>query len=330
MLAFDLGTNEDPVGFDLDGLCTCYKGGAEACVSSVQHCDRGTSGIDNSVSQLVTQLDEDFANGRLAAAATEALTKGRGTILIEVTGYNGEKDDPDVAVYIYPTPGVQPLDDDGDAGANDGGASDAGIRDSGVRDGGIRDSGARDASTADGGLVTLPPNTAGGDTWYRHLRGVTQVSAGGPFVANVILRGHVSNGTLVVTRKEAVPVPFIGALDAQILGTTLVAAVEQDTGGRFVITKGTLSGSWPTEDALRVFSNFEDKGQPVCKGAPLSLLFLKPKVCDGADLRSDGKPTEKCNTLSFAMRIRTVPAKIGNVVDLGPAPKSSCPALTCD
>jgi hypothetical protein len=92
------------VGLDLDKTCTCLGEGA-SCVyppsATKDHCDK-SGGRDNAMAQLFSTIGlfvSDFSSAHFSAQAEQ----GAWSLLIRVAGYNGEADDAEVSVALYPT-----------------------------------------------------------------------------------------------------------------------------------------------------------------------------------------------------------------------------------
>lgn len=109
----DFGENaglDEPVGLDVDGVCTCSPGGGSCAYpawATEIHCDL-KGGIDNASGKLFKNITAlvggaAFGSGHYSTTASE----GRWSLLLRVTGYNGEKDDEKVTLSIY-TGGAMP------------------------------------------------------------------------------------------------------------------------------------------------------------------------------------------------------------------------------
>jgi hypothetical protein len=98
-----------PLGFDLDGVCTCP--GPPSCVSSQKQCD-GPGGRDGTGDSLFSLLDTFFAR-TTEGNFNQRIADGRVGLLIWVSGYNGGKDDPSVFASVLLSSGII---DDADAG----------------------------------------------------------------------------------------------------------------------------------------------------------------------------------------------------------------------
>lgn len=110
----DLGELSDPVpGLDLDKECTCFEGTGDSCATKqpMPQCD-SEGGIDSATSGLFKRLTMYLDSSNFGSALySSRADQGFWTILIKLTGYDGEPDDPVVNVTIFVSPGLgkQPL-----------------------------------------------------------------------------------------------------------------------------------------------------------------------------------------------------------------------------
>jgi hypothetical protein len=106
--SIDLGDTGNAVGYDLDHVCTCIDDGGPSCAGRAStlstYCDVG-EGVDNQFGKIVTMLEIAIPGFDSAAYSMKA-QDGTWSLLVQVTGYNGEKDDPTVQVAIYPCSGL--------------------------------------------------------------------------------------------------------------------------------------------------------------------------------------------------------------------------------
>ncbi|CAN5831260.1 hypothetical protein BH11MYX4_BH11MYX4_42120 [soil metagenome] len=105
-----------PQGYDLDGLCTCPDRPACGGPKPNEPCDPPDSGIDNVGDMLFRSL----AGQGLALDDTGlqmGIQQGQYGIIVRVTGYDGERNDPDVKVAVLNAAAVN---GDGGVPRNDG------------------------------------------------------------------------------------------------------------------------------------------------------------------------------------------------------------------
>lgn len=109
--SIDLGENTDkPPGYDLDGQCTCVNEAGPTCVGTKQQCD-APNGIDNTMASLMKLVSLAAGTGSFGSSYFSAKANdGHWSALIEVKRYNGLKDDPNVDVALYVSPGFGATD----------------------------------------------------------------------------------------------------------------------------------------------------------------------------------------------------------------------------
>lgn len=102
-----------PLGFDIDGTCTCdyrpgnAKDGGSSCVPKGDQpiCD-GDGGIDNSFGQLISTFST-FGSFADMTKVKERINSGRQTLLVYIRRYNGLANDRDVEIGLLPSDGVR-------------------------------------------------------------------------------------------------------------------------------------------------------------------------------------------------------------------------------
>jgi hypothetical protein len=108
----DLGQNaagqfdpNHPLGFDLDGVCTCIDDGGPSCTSSTLTCDTA-GGRDEAANQILAILGAE--DNHLSQAGLQArIASGAFGLLLHVHSYNGLSNDRSVVVEYFPSPGSQ-------------------------------------------------------------------------------------------------------------------------------------------------------------------------------------------------------------------------------
>ncbi|MCK6587318.1 MAG: hypothetical protein HUU21_31635 [Polyangiaceae bacterium] len=107
--AIDIGEGtSNTTGLDLDKTCTCHFNEGASCIyppysADKDHCD-DPEGRDNSIAKLFETFSlfigqDEFGSKHFSDRAE----MGRWSLLIRVYGYNGEPDDAQVTLAIYPT-----------------------------------------------------------------------------------------------------------------------------------------------------------------------------------------------------------------------------------
>lgn len=96
--------NAAPIGFDLDGTCTCENEAPDTCVtkSGQPKCDT-EGGVDNATTELTSTLPPQLS---VQTSMNDLLQDGRGGLVFRVDGYNHGKDDKNVSVYFFPSRGT--------------------------------------------------------------------------------------------------------------------------------------------------------------------------------------------------------------------------------
>jgi hypothetical protein len=103
--SFDVGDPADPVGLDLDGLCTCPIDPAPCKNAARSLCDTGDAGRDNATALVLQTLKTNKFD--LVDSLNNDFGSGAHGLLVRVDGYNGGSDDPDVAVGFFASNGVE-------------------------------------------------------------------------------------------------------------------------------------------------------------------------------------------------------------------------------
>jgi hypothetical protein len=240
----DLGEGGDktnPVGLNLDKFCTCL-GEGPSCkdppyATKENHCD-DKGGVDNAASRLFAALDIALPPDKFGSPFySEKAEQGNWTLLLRVTGYNGELDDPRVTVAIYGPAGLQASSMSG-AGGTDGG-------------GGAAPADPCQTDPDAGPVVETIPCWNGHDVWRvaDTSVGMTQ-SIDEPLYFDP--NAYISKGFLVASVSETT-LNLGGAnsyLGIRLTAGTIVGAVQapQVDGLGFRIVNGTLAARWTTQD----------------------------------------------------------------------------------
>ncbi|MFT3769037.1 MAG: hypothetical protein QM820_26655 [Minicystis sp.] len=94
-----------PPGYDLDHQCTCVNDAGPTCVPRVPNCD-APDGVDNAAAKLINLVATATGGGMFGSSYFSALANnGSWTLLIQVSGYNGMANDPEVDVALFASPG---------------------------------------------------------------------------------------------------------------------------------------------------------------------------------------------------------------------------------
>jgi hypothetical protein len=100
-----VGDPADPVGLDLDGLCTCPIDPSSCRNGTLTLCDTGDAGRDNATALVLRTLKSSSYD--LLDTFNAGVSSGVQGLLFRVDGYNGGTDDPDVTVGFFASNGVE-------------------------------------------------------------------------------------------------------------------------------------------------------------------------------------------------------------------------------
>lgn len=290
-----------PIGFDLDGVCSCFTDpttahkGETSCApreGGTVTCD-GDGGADNAVNTLLAAYP-DFLGGSTA--------RGGPTMLIKIAKYNGRANDREVLVAVVASPGHYDT------------------------------SGCPDAGPIKGD-PPYPPTWKGCDRWAVDpgylLPGTSEPSTFVP--------AYVVDHMLVVTPLSK-PVMFLVATTTfPLTGARVMARLvaldtelrplqpQPEVGERFALDEGVIAGRATTGDMLRALAASLARldGGPLC-GTPALFTAIKTQfICPGADVT--GAPSldftsAGCDALSVASAFAAEPARFGEVRPLDPTP----------
>ncbi len=294
-----------PIGFDLDGVCTCFPdpstahGAQPSCVppdGSMVACDQD-GGVDRQLTNVIAGYPLFFGG--------KSADNGGPSLVMTITKYNGRANDAEVFLAAFGSEGI--FDATGCAGDPDG-----------------------------------PPFKAtwqGCDKWTLDSRYVLP----GTTEPTAYLTGYVTNHVLVA-RSSVKPLAFLAGNIALPIASAVVTArlvavgptfvpIEPppDKGDHFQIEEGVLSGRVTTGDALRGLASqqADSDGGPLC-GFPNFFTAVKTGfVCPNADITSSVAKdftNAPCDAISVAAAFSAFPAQIGAVRD----PKSSACAAPDD
>ena len=106
----DLGDMADTPGYDLDSTCTCYQDAGNSCVgpspNKTTYCD-ADGGVDNQAAKLFQLIELPLGAGNFGSTFfSEKANDGNWSLLIQISNYNGQPDDPAVDVAFFPTKGL--------------------------------------------------------------------------------------------------------------------------------------------------------------------------------------------------------------------------------
>jgi hypothetical protein len=95
----------NPLGYDLDGVCTCP--GPPSCSSTSRNCDE-PGGRDVAGNVFLSQIDGYL--GSAGGTLAERIASGKMTTILWLTSYNGGRDDSLVGLSLISSPGLDAPD----------------------------------------------------------------------------------------------------------------------------------------------------------------------------------------------------------------------------
>jgi hypothetical protein len=279
-------------GFDLDHTCTCP--GAGSCVplnGSSTHCDE-EGGRDNAGGALVQQFSQ-LTTALDTSRLNQNINGGSYTMMIRVSGYNGQPNDTKVSVAVFASTGTVPLDDAG----NNPTPSHDGNDQWGIDPGSV--------------IGTPPPYVA-----------VNQDDSA--YVSGGVLVGSVA---FPFSIGAAFAADFL-RIDDAVLSSTLVKGPSGWTmkgviAGRWD-TRNILTGMQSVHDPF-------NSGQYLCGSDPTYLAF-KAAICGASDISrqaSNDNTGAPCDALSLAIAFESEPAKLGGLLPSG-TPSEPCGSTYTD
>jgi hypothetical protein len=298
------------MGFDLDGLCTA----SPTCASGTTDADRackpqlgtpapdGEHCRDNQLGLLDYNLDTlPQTSGKYMATSAQlncALCRGGYNLMVRISGYNGNLDDPSVRVDFYPSPGLGVLKDlDCSQDTWDESAC----------------WGSTDPFTIDRAFLENPSalGEIGPATFY-------DPSA------------FVRKGWLVVQLPDNTPFGLVSqypateispAVRIAIQGGILVAKLQKSSSG-WTVPSGLLGGSTRMSAFVDEFARLGLCDKTDATAAVLVRTFLQ----SSADLLSTGavSPNTPCDALSLGLYITGREATIGALVSVAVPTSPDC------
>ena len=299
----DIGASGDadapspPFGYDLDHVCTCP--GRASCTppasapKNLSFCD-DEAGRDNTDIQLFRGLTTTASAGTIEI--DQGLSAGQFGLLIVITDYNGQADDSKVQVDFYVSNGV--------------------------------------TRTADGGIPT--PRLNGDDLWTIDPSSIVGGQPGGPPVYSD-MTAYVSGGYVVANMAQLKIAfgdrTFLGGATMQLYGAVIVgklysyALTDAGTVFGYALSGGTIAGRWPTSEILTTLALIPQEGGTfLCGLDSLNYNLVRGAVCNNADIQtlsSQDNINAPCDAISVGMQFTAVPAKLGGILAVPPAP-SGC------
>ncbi len=315
-----------PLGFDLDGVCTCdprpytAHAGATSCTppGGQSLCD-GDGGVDNALfgpfRQIAAALGPAGAGKALLGTQAEC---GRETLLLVLRDYNGKADDAHVSVGLIPSYGIQESHDAGEI---------------------------PDSSCTTSPDPPYPAKWDGTDKWSFAM-GTALRQGGEVFPVINSPDAFVTGYRLVVPPVRAINL-FLGAQSVEVSSpATIATLVGVDADGNDVLpgaaaagyrlADGMISGRIAVGALLSTVGQFKPKsadGGLLCNDVFFSNL-VKGEACRARDIQSDpakdfqppGDTPFACDAVSTAISFTGQMAQIGNGYSPDAGPEAGCPA----
>lgn len=92
-----------PIGFDLDGICTCIDDAGSSCTGEPRVCDTA-GGRDEAADEILATLS--FYEPLSQSGLQQAISAGAFGLLLHIRGYNGLANDQSVSVEYFPSGGT--------------------------------------------------------------------------------------------------------------------------------------------------------------------------------------------------------------------------------
>lgn len=298
-----------PLGLDLDDRCTCPE--TDSCLRAAdagQSCD-GKQGEDNAMSGFFNSINIGVPLFK-QTFATDRIQQGYFTFLVDVFGWNGQPDDPNVSVTMRLSLRIEGKKEDGGLPPPKFDGTDVWTLDPNAIAGGAESVGKDCRVTADS---------------YRCIGRVRDDKAyvrDGKLVARPRLDGKADAPVSVVILAG------LGVINFELYDFTLSGSFARSEDGGVRGLSGEVTGRITTENVLRTVAAIDDftsdNKTPLCKNAVLYEI-AKKSVCETADLAAPGKDNTgaKCDHVSLAMSFASSPAIVGPIL-LRQMPVADC------
>jgi hypothetical protein len=308
-LTADASAPRPPFGYDLDGVCTCP--GPPSCAQpkgAPISCDDdagGNTGRDNTDIDLFRGLGDTASTG--TTQIDDGLRSGQYGLVLVIDNYNGQPNDPRVAVSYYVSNGVN--------------------------------------RTSDGGIPV--PDFMGDDLWTIDPNSLQdrgqdptsiQSCAHNPrcqsaffddqaYVTNYFVVAHFNQLTVAFGDRSFLGGATMALSNAVVVGE--LQPVSLPVGFSYELLGGTIAGRWPTKALLQTLATIPDPatdGGFLCGHDNVLLSnydILKTVVCEAADIsqnQANDNTGAACDAVSVGMTFTAGPAQLGAVFAVPPAP----------
>lgn len=263
--------------YDLDNTCTCPEPPRCRPRGEIPCDDPG--GVDDALSKVL-------AGNELVGTAldmTGAIGAGRYGLLVRVSDYNGEPDDPHVRTELFFSYGLE------------------GVQ--AIPDGGVRPT----------------PKFDGTDVYTVATFSLEQGGRTPPYVGDKKDGAAYVRGGVLVS-KIAGSAQLNDELAVSIRDAVLVARIGR-SGSSFVLEEGRLGGVLPVSPLLTSLSRTKIGGAPVCKDHPL-FPTIRDQLCGAADapILRELPLDAPCSAITTWAAFRGANASLGTIYDTDPPP----------
>ena len=279
----DLGVRPDggppPLfGYDLDDVSTCCEGQPESCkavVAGAQHCDED-GGRDNSGGQLISSFALIAPGAFNSDTISQRLQDGVYSLIVQVTGYNGQPNDSQVVAALYASTGTQGV---GEAGPP-------------------------------------LPKWDGTDVWTIDQAFVLSASPIIPnhFDAHAYVRNGVL--VVAVDFPISLGAQSTGSITLALTGGVITATVVPVGNGTYKMENGQVAGRWSASSVLQSVQGLNFAGSTICPGSSTYAGLKQQicHAADISSDPSADKTGVTCDALSVAFGYTADPAQMGDVV----------------
>ena len=300
-----------PVGFDLDGVCTCDPTdgtpleGGPTCTPPSQPLVPGACDAPGGIDNALRGLYKDFMSLPQAPVfgdlVNQSVACGRQTLLLALSGYNGEADDPDIAIATIFSRGIR---DEHDGGTY------------------------VDADC--GSPKPYPTKWDGQDLWSVPDGSVDRLT-GQNNPNPPYLKGWVRNWQLVIDHRRTISGPTVQLLFGDrtvetsqpiIVARIVRELVDGGPGVRFSLADGVISGRTSATSVISAVGSFRtqiglDGGADTYLCDPKMAVpyqLFKSAGCSARDvtLDPDASPDHACDALSLAVQFTAETAVFGS------------------
>jgi hypothetical protein len=284
-ISFEDPDGGPPLGYNLDGVCTCEDSGPgdpvgpPSCNSPMKECD-APGGRDRAGNLLIGFLDELGYSESPEAYADGMIAAGDLGIVLVIGNYNGAANDTQVLVSSY----VVTL------------------------------------HNADGGLAA--PQWDGTDAWnVDPISAKFMQNGDGGYIyvpLTVSTLAYVSNWALVAELPELQANFGLGPVALSTIIFTATVTPMPEVGG-YALLNGQMTARISTASAFTALSTlpdpFSDAGQSLC-GDDSTFQVAKKLICENVDIMSNSlddnaHPRQACDAVSLALAFQAYPAKLG-------------------